>query len=395
VTAPLDGIRVVETATLFAGPLAAAFLADFGADVVKVEHPRRPDPARGHGPDKDGVGLWWKVLGRNKRTVTLDLSHADGAAILRRMLADADVLVENFRPGTLERWGLGPVDLHALNPRLVVARITGFGQVGPYARRPGFGTLAEAMSGFAAATGEPDGPPTLPPFGLADSVTALAAAYGVLLAIQARERTGAGQVVDLAIIEPIMAMLGPQITWYDQLGYVQPRLGNRSSNNAPRNTYRCADGRWVAVSTSAQSIAERVMRLVGRPELAAEPWFRSGSGRAAHADELDDAVGAWVSARTRDEVVAAFEEAQAAVAPVYDVRDVLADPQFAALNTAVRLPDEDLGELRMQNVPFRMSATPGRIRHAGRRHGQDTDEVLGALGLSVAEIAKLRADGVV
>ena len=392
---PLHGVRVVELATLFAGPLAAAFLGDFGADVVKVEHPAKPDPSRGHGPAKDGIGLWWKVLGRNKRTVTANLSDPAGAELLHRLIADADVLVENFRPGTLERWGIGPAELHAVNPRLVIARISGFGQVGPYARRPGFGTLAEAMSGFAAATGEPDGPPTLPPFGLADSVTALATAYAVMLALRGRDLTGVGQVVDLAIIEPIMAMLGPQITWYDQLGYVQPRLGNRSNNNAPRNAYRCADGRWVAVSTSAQSIAERVLRLVGRPELIDEPWFATGSGRAAHADVLDAAVGAWVAKRDRDEVVAAFEEAQAAVAPVYDVRDILADPQYAALGTAVTVPDEELGEVRMQNVPFRMSATPGRIRHAGRRHGQDTEAVLTELGLTADEITVLRDRGVI
>ncbi|MFC8851057.1 MULTISPECIES: CaiB/BaiF CoA transferase family protein [unclassified Micromonospora] len=388
-------MKVVELATLFAGPLATAFLGDFGADVVKVEHPSQPDPSRGHGPAKDGIGLWWKVLGRNKRTITLNLSDADGAALLLRLVADADVLVENFRPGTLERWGIGPAELHAVNPRLVIARISGFGQVGPYARRPGFGTLAEAMSGFAAATGEPDGPPTLPPFGLADSVTALTAAYAVMLALRSREATGVGQVVDLAIIEPIMAMLGPQITWYDQLGYVQPRLGNRSVNNAPRNTYRCADGHWAAVSTSAQSIAERVLRLVGRPELIDEPWFATGSGRAAHADELDAAVGAWVAQRDRAEVVAAFEAAQAAVAPVYDVADILADPQYAALGTAVTVPDEELGELRMQNVPFRLSATPGEIRHAGRGHGQDSDEVFDTLGLTAEELAALRERGVV
>ena len=394
-TAPLNGVRVIDLATLFAGPLAAAFLGDFGADVIKVEHPAKPDPARGHGPAKDGIGLWWKVLGRNKRTITLNLSDRDGAALLRRLLADADVLVENFRPGTLERWGLGPDELHAVNPRLVITRISGFGQVGPYAHRPGFGTLAEAMSGFAAATGEPDGPPTLPPFGLADSITALAAAYAVLLALRSRDATGTGQVIDLAILEPIMAMLGPQITWYDQLGYVQSRLGNRSGNNAPRNTYRCADGRWVAVSTSAQSIAERVLRLVGRPELIDEPWFATGSGRAAHADELDAAVGAWVAVRNRDEVLAAFEKAQAAVAPVYDVRDIVADPQFAALGTVLAVPDEELGEVRMQNVAFRLSKTPGLIRHAGLRHGRDTDAVLGALGLTAEELGALRERGVI
>jgi crotonobetainyl-CoA:carnitine CoA-transferase CaiB-like acyl-CoA transferase len=392
---PLDGVRVVELATLFAGPLAGAFLADFGADVVKVEHPTRPDPARGHGPAKDGVGLWWKVLGRNKRTATLDLSTPDGAALFRRMAEHADVVIENFRPGTLERWGIGPDVLLAANPGLVLARVSGFGQFGPYARRPGFGTIAEAMSGFAAATGEPDGPPTLPPFGLADSIAALATAYAVTLALTARGTTGRGQVVDVAIIEPIMAMLGPQITWYDQLRYQQPRLGNRSANNAPRNTYRCADGRWVAVSTSAQSIAERVLRLVGRPELVDEPWFATGSGRAAHADELDAAVASWVAARDRDEVLAAFEAAEAAVGPIYDVPDILADPQYAALATVATVDDPDLGPLRLQNVPFRLSETPGAIRHAGRAHGADTDAVLHDLGVPAEEIGRLRAARVI
>ena len=394
-TGPLDGVRVVETATLFAGPLAAAFLGDYGADVIKVEHPGRPDPSRGHGPSKDGIGLWWKVLGRNKRAMTLDLSVPAGADVLRRLLADADVLVENFRPGTLERWGLDPERLLEANPRLVVARVSGFGQTGPYARRPGFGTLAEAMSGFAAATGEPDGPPTLPPFGLADSIAALATAFAVSMALAARGPFGGGQVIDVAIIEPIMAMLGPQITWYDQLGYLQPRLGNRSSNNAPRNTYRCADGTWVAVSTSAQSIAERVVTLVGRSDLLTEPWFASGSSRAEHADELDAAVGAWIGARTRAEVVAVFEAAEAAVAPIYDVRDVLADPQYAALGTVATVADPELGPLRMQNVPFRMSRTPGAIEFAGRPHGADTESVLAAAGYTGEAIAELRRDRVI
>lgn len=272
-TAPLAGLRVLDLATLFAGPLAATMLGDFGAEVIKVEHPRKPDPSRGHGPSKDGIGLWWKLLGRNKRTLTLDLSAPGGRDVLLRLAAETDVVIENFRPGTLERWGLGWEELRAVNPRLVLARVTGFGQKGPYAHRPGFGTLAEAMSGFAAVTGEPDGPPTLPPFGLADSIAALATAYAVMTALAYRDRTGGGQVVDMAIIEPILTVLGPQPLWYDQLGYVQPRTGNRSRNNAPRNTYRTADGHWVAVSTSAQSVAERVMRLVGRPELTEEPWF--------------------------------------------------------------------------------------------------------------------------
>ncbi|PZH00628.1 acyl-CoA transferase [Streptomyces sp. NTH33] len=392
-TAPLAGLRVLDLATLFAGPIAATMLGDFGAEVIKVEHPVKPDPSRGHGPSKNGVGLWWKLLGRNKRTITLDLSRPGGRRTLLRLAAGADVIVENFRPGTLERWELGWPELSAVNPRLVLARVTGFGQFGPYAPRPGFGTLAEALSGFAAITGEPDGPPTLPPFGLADSIAGLATAYAVMTALAARERTGEGQIVDMAIIEPILTVLGPQPLWYDQLGYVQPRTGNRTRNNAPRNTYRTSDGTWVAVSTSAQSVAERVMRLVGRPELIEEPWFATGAERAAHSDVLDEAVGGWIARHTRTEVLAAFEKAQAAIAPIQDVRDVMADPQYQALGTFTTLYDPELGRLRMQNVLFRLSATPGAVRWAGRPHGADTDAVLTELGLTPEELAALRAEG--
>ncbi|KUM90080.1 MULTISPECIES: CaiB/BaiF CoA transferase family protein [Streptomyces] len=390
---PLHGLRVLDTATLFAGPLAATLLGDFGAEVVKIEHPTKPDPSRGHGPSKDGIGLWWKVLGRNKRTITLDLSKPGGRTTFLRLAASADVVVENFRPGTLEKWDLGWPELSAVNPRLVLTRVTGFGQFGPYAHRPGFGTLAEAMSGFAAITGEPDAPPVLPPFGLADSIAGLATAYAVMTALAARERTGEGQVVDMALIEPILTVLGPQPTWYDQLGHVQERTGNRSANNAPRNTYRTADGTWVAVSTSAQSIAERVMHLVGRPELIDEPWFATGAERAAHADVLDAAVGSWIARRSRADVLAAFEKAEAAIAPIQDVRDVLADPQYQALDTVTTVDDPDLGPLRMQNVLFRLSSTPGAIRWAGRPHGADTDEILRELGLTEAELTALRTEG--
>lgn len=390
---PLSHLRVLDLATLFAGPLAATMLGDFGAEVIKVEHPTKPDPSRGHGPSKDGVGLWWKLLGRNKRTLTLNLSTPGGRDTLLRLAATADVVIENFRPGTLEKWGLGWKELSAANPRLVLTRVTGFGQFGPYAHRPGFGTLAEAMSGFAAITGEPDAPPVLPPFGLADSIAGLATAYAVMTALAARDRTGQGQTVDMAIIEPILTVLGPQPLWYDQLGHVQPRTGNRSANNAPRNTYRTADGSWVAVSTSAQSVAERVMRLVGRPELIDEPWFGSGAERARHADVLDEAVGAWIARHTREEVIEMFEKAEAAVAPVQDITEVMTDPQYRALDTVTTVDDPDLGPLRMQNVLFRLSATPGAIRWAGRAHGADTDAVLTELGLSEPDIAALRRDG--
>ncbi|QLY28776.1 CoA transferase [Nocardia huaxiensis] len=391
---PLSGIRVLDVATLFAGPLAATLLADFGADVVKIEHPNG-DPVRSHGAQRDGVGLWWKMLGRGKKSVTLYLGAPQGQEIFRRLVTDADVVIENFRPGTLERWGLGYSELRALNPGLILARVTGFGQIGPYARRPGFGTLAEAMSGFAAITGEPGGPPTLPPFGLADGIAAQATAFAIMTALRARDADGRGQQIDLAIIEPILTLLGPQLIAYDQLGELQPRMGNRSSNNAPRNIYRTADDGWVAVSTSAQSVAERVLRLVGRPDLVEQSWFGSGAERAAHADELDAAVGAWIAERKTEDVVRAFEQAQAAIAPVYTAAEIMTDPQFQALGTIAELPDDELGRIKMQNVLFRLSETPGRIRWTGPPLGAHTAEVLGRYGVDADRLAELRAAGVV
>jgi crotonobetainyl-CoA:carnitine CoA-transferase CaiB-like acyl-CoA transferase len=392
---PLDGIRVLDAATLFAGPLVATFLGDFGADVIKLEHPRG-DPVRLHGHSKDGINLWWKMLGRNKRTATLNLSSEPGQALLLDLVRTADVLIENFRPGTLERWNIGPERLSEINPRLVLVRMTGFGQFGPYSRRPGFGTLAESMSGFAHVTGEPDGPPTLPPFGLADGIAGLAGTIATMFALYHRDaRGGQGQVIDVAIIEPILTILGAQPTVYDQLGIVQSRTGNRSVNNAPRNTYRTSDGKWVAISTSAQSIAERVMRLVGRPELIEQPWFASGAERAKHADELDAAVGGWIACNSFDEVVRAFDDAEAAVAPVYDVSDVLKDPQYQALQSIIDLPDEDLGHVKMQNVLFRMLGTPGAVRWPGRRVGQDNEGVYGEVGVSLERLADLRRKGAI
>jgi crotonobetainyl-CoA:carnitine CoA-transferase CaiB-like acyl-CoA transferase len=392
---PLEGIRVVEAATLFAAPIAGMLLGDYGADVIKIEHPRRPDPARGHGPSKDDVGLWFKTLGRNKRLVTLDLSQPDGREIFLRLAERSDVVLENFRPGTLERWGLGWDELSAVNPRLVLARVSGFGQTGPYAGRPGFGTLAEAMSGFAALNGEPDGPPLLPPLALADGVAALATAFAIMVALRAREETGRGQVVDTSLVEPLLTLLGPQVTAYDLLGHLQERTGNRSSHNAPRNVYRTADGAWVAVSASATSIAERVLRLVGRDDLVAQPWFATGAGRVAHIEEIDEAVAGWIAERSRDDVLAAFEAAEAAIAPIYDARDLLADPQLAAIDAIVSIEDDELGAIKMTNMISRLSDTPGGIERTGGAHGADTAEVLAEVGVDDAELERLRATGVV
>jgi crotonobetainyl-CoA:carnitine CoA-transferase CaiB-like acyl-CoA transferase len=394
-TQALQDIKVIDMATLFAGPMAATMLGDFGADVIKIEHPKNGDPVRTHGSSKNGVGLWWKMLARNKKSVTLYLGSPEGQEIFKKLVIDADVVIENFRPGTLEKWGLGYDELVKINPKLVLARVTGFGQIGPYATRPGFGTLAEAMSGFASITGTADGPPTLPPFGLADGISALTTAYAIMTALHARTITGKGQVIDLAIIEPILTVLGPQVIAYDQLGEIQERRGNRSSNNAPRNTYITADGKWVAISTSAQAIAERVMHLVGRPELIDEPWFASGAERAKHADELDEAVGGWIAQRNRDEVMAEFEAAQAAVAPIYDITDIFKDEQFAALGTIKTVQDEELGPIKFQNVLFRLSDTPGAINTAGPSLGKHTKEVLNKYGISDDQIAELKTKGVV
>ncbi|WP_329612272.1 CoA transferase [Streptomyces brevispora] len=390
---PLRGIRVIDASTILAGPLCAQLLGDFGADVIKIEHPVAGDGMRGHGESKNGIPLWWKEISRNKRTIGLSLSDPDGAALFRRLVEDADVVVENFRPGTLERWGLGPDVLHGINPGLVLVRITGFGQTGPYASRAGFGTLAEAMSGFAHLTGEPDGPPTLPAFGLADTICGIAASSATTMALYHRERDPEhrGQVIDMNLIEPIMAAVGPSPTVYDQLGVIGHRHGNRSTNNSPRNTYRTCDGHWVAVSTSAQRIAERVLELVGHPEVVEEDWFATGGGRAAHADLLDGLVGGWIGERTREKVIAEFTAAGAAVAPVYDARDLVEDPHIRETGMLTTVQDEDFGPLLMHNVMWRMSRTPGAIRFTGRARGADTEHVLTEeLGVSPGELAALR-----
>jgi crotonobetainyl-CoA:carnitine CoA-transferase CaiB-like acyl-CoA transferase len=393
---PLNGIRVLDISTVYAAPITAMLLGDYGADVLKIEHPRG-DPARTHGHSKDGHGLWWKVIARNKRAVTLNLSHPAGRDILEQLAADADVLIENFRPGVMEKWGLGPRRLHQVNPALVIQRVTGFGQYGPYATRRAFGTLAEAMTGFAHQTGQPDGPPTLPPFGLADGVAGLAGAIAVLLALHHRERDGGqGQVIDVSLIEPLLTILGPGPSAFDQPGIVPGRHGNRSTNNAPRNTYLTRDGRWVAISTSATPVAERVMRLVGRPDIAGQPWFGSAGERVRHGDQLDGIVAAWIRARDFDDVMASFELAGAAIAPIYDVEQLMGDPQVKALDAITTIQDEDLGPLKMQNVMFRLSESPGSIRFTGRRLGQDNEQVYRErLGLDPARIAGLRADGAI
>lgn len=395
---PLSGFKVIDAATLFAGPLIATMMGDFGADVIKVEHPDRGDSLRGVGWKKDGVPLWWKVVGRNKRSVTLDLHHARGQEIFRELTSDADVLIENFRPGRLEAWGIGPEVLHQANPGLVVVRTTGFGQWGPYSQRPGFGTLAEAMSGFAHITGESEGPPTLPPFGLADGIAALTGAFGTMMSLLTRERGEGrvGNVIDLAILEPIFSILGPQATEFDQLGIVQGRTGNRIPFVSPRNSYQTKDDRWVALSASAESIAHRVFRIIGRDDMVTDSRYATNAARLEHTDEVDEAVAAWMRRHTLREVMAAFEAGQGALAPIMSIEDLSADPHMLAREAIIEVKDPELGDLKMQGIIPRLERGHGRVRWAGPPLGAHTDEVLSQqLGLDAAKLAELRDEGVI
>jgi crotonobetainyl-CoA:carnitine CoA-transferase CaiB-like acyl-CoA transferase len=368
----LDGVRVVDMATVVAGPGTAKYFADFGADVIKVEAPSG-DPARRMGwtASGDADSLFWKILARGKRCVTLDLKDPAGHARMRHLLDSADVLVENMRPGKLEALGLAPNALLATNPRLVILRVTGFGQDGPYAQRPGFATLAEAMSGFAALSGEPDGGPLLPPIALTDEVTALAGAFATMVALRHAERTGEGQVVDVNLLESMFQLMGPLPAAYADSGYVQPRLGSGIPYTVPRGTYRCADGVWVAISSSAETVAQRLLELLG---IETDERFATFQARSLHRAELEAKMAAYVAAHTSEEVLAEFERVDAAIAPVMDIKDIVEDPHYRERHALV-----EVDGVMMQNVVARLSRTPGRIRHAGRPLGADNDEVLGQL----------------
>ena len=376
--------------------MAARNLGDLGAEVVKVEHPVHGDPARRMGWHVDGQSLWWKTLSRNKVPVTLDLSRPEGAAVCLRLAAVSDVVVESFRPGTLERWGLGPEQLLGARGDLVVVRISGFGQTGPYAGRPGFGTLAEAMSGYAGVQGEGDGPPLLPSVPLADCTAATHATAAALAALLHRERTGEGQVVEVSLYEPLLAMLDPLPALADLIGQEPPRLGNRLPFSAPRGAYRTADDRWLALSGSSPAVARRILLAVGGETLAADPRFADNAARLEHAEALDEIIASWVAGRTLDEALAAFDDADAAAAPVYGMADTLTDPHFVARQSVVRVPDDDLGSVAMTGVVPRFSATPGAIRWTGPPAGAGNDRVYGdLLGMSADERRALAGAGII
>jgi crotonobetainyl-CoA:carnitine CoA-transferase CaiB-like acyl-CoA transferase len=365
---PLTGLRVIDVSTVVAGPGCSRYLADFGADVIKVERPDGDGVRRMGFLHPDGESLYSKILSRGKRTIALDLKDPEDLIVMLRLCASADVLIENFRPGTLERLGLGPDVLLRDNPRLVITRVTGFGQDGPYSARPGFATIAEAMSGFAGLNGEPDGAPLLPPIALTDEVTALAAAFATMVAL----RSEVGQVVDVNLLESLFQVMGPLISAYEVLGYLQPRLGSGIPYSVPRGTYRTRDGKWVAISTSAESVAQRVMALLG---VGADPRFVAFEGRIAHRDELDGLVADWIGARDEADVIAAFTAAEAAIAPVLDMAEIAADPHYAARGAIV-----EVDGVPMQGLIARLSETPGRIRWAGRPVDADGDDIRRELG---------------
>lgn len=380
----LDGIKVLDLASLYAGPLIATNLGDYGADVIKVEHPRGDD-ARRWGLTKDGVPLWWKSIARNKRLITLDLHDEEARQTVRELIEWADVVIENFRPGRLESWGLGWDDVHALNPRVVMVRVTGFGQTGPLSQEPGFGTLAEAFSGFAAITGQPGGPPTLPPFGLADGVAALAGTYATMMALYWRDAQGGGQgqMIDLSLYEPLFGILGPQAIEYVETGTVQGRQGNRSKRTAPRNAYLTLDGHWVALSGGTQQIVNRMLTVIGRPELTEDERFKTAAARLRHSDEIDALIGDWIVSRPLEDVLIQFRAVQAPIAPIYDVAQIVNDPHYLARGTVIQVPDDDLGEATMAGVFPKLSLTPGAVRFAGRVNvGADQEEVMRELKLN-------------
>ena len=370
---PLAGIRVLDLSRLMAGNMLTLQLADFGAEVIKVES-GQGDTLRDW--KNDGKALWWKVYARNKKSICLDLKSQEDRAKLMALVPQAQVLVESFRHGGMEAFGLAPAALHAANPALVIVRISGWGQTGPYAERPGFGTLLEAFSGFAERNGFPDKPPALPNLGLADMIAGLSGAFATLAAVREVEVNGGqGQVVDLSLLEPMIAVLGPDAAIYQHTGRLPRRLGNRAENAAPRNAYLCSDGQWMVMSGSTQRMAERVLAAIGRPELARDPRYIDNSARIANIESLDQLIGDFVKQRTLEQNLAHFGAHEVTVGPVLNVDQLMKDPHVRERQVLVDVPDPELGSIPMHNVAPRLSRTPGRIRSLGPKLGQDQDLV--------------------
>lgn len=382
---PLNGVRVLDLTRLIAGNMLTLQLADFGADVIKIEPVGKGDPLRAW--TEDGIAAFWKVYCRNKKSIALDFRGDKASELILALAKKASVLVENFRPGRLEKMGIGPDKLHAINPKLVIVRVSGFGQTGPYAERPGFGTLVEAMSGFAMRNGFPDRPPLVPPLALADMIAGLQGAYATMVALREVElKEGKGQVIDLSLLEPILSTLGPEALSYKITGQIKERVGNRSNTSAPRDVYLAKDGKYVALSASIQAMAERVFRTIDREDMIDDPRYRTNADRVARRDEVNDIVADWIAVRDRDEVLTIFEAAGITASAVYDVSDIIEDPHINDRGVIVNLPDAEVGEAPHHNVTPRLSETPGGFQSAAPALGQHTRHYLLEAGFSDTQI---------
>jgi crotonobetainyl-CoA:carnitine CoA-transferase CaiB-like acyl-CoA transferase len=392
-TPPLAGIRVLDLSRLVAGNMVSLQLADHGAEVIKIEDPKTGDPLRAW--RVKGLSLHWKVYARNKKSLALSLRPAEGRALLLDLAATAQVLIENFRPGTLEEMGLGPAELHARNPNMIIVRVTGFGQDGPYRDRPGFGTLVEAMSGFAAKNGFADRPPVLPPLALADMVAGLYGAYAVMIALRVVEQGGKGQVIDLPLLDPVISILGPEAATYRVSGALPQRTGSRSLTTSPRNVYATADGRFIAISASIQAMAERLFRAIGRADMIDDPRFRTNTDRVRNIDACDGAVAEFIAARPLAENMQIFQQAEVTATPVYEIDQLLDDPHVQARGVLVEAPDTEAGSVVMHNVVPRLSDTPGALRLPAPALGEHTREILHALGYDEPRRAALIQAGTI
>jgi formyl-CoA transferase len=394
---PLSDLVVIELGTLIAGPFCGQVLGDFGAEVIKIEPPTGGDPMRGWGQTlPSGLATWWPVIGRNKKSVTLDLRKPEGQALARKLIAGADVVIENFRPGTMEKWGLSYEALAAENPGLVMARVSGFGQTGPYSGRAGFGLIGEAMGGMRALTGEPDRPPSRAGISIGDSLTGLHAAMGVMMALHARRRTGKGQVVDAALYESVLAVMESLITDYDLAGYMRQRSGSILPGIAPSNVYPAAGGEMILIGANGDNVYARLTEAMGRPDLATDPRFADHASRGVNQTELDRIIGEWTGQHTLDELLPRLETHGVPASRLYRAPDMIADPQFVARSSIVEAQHPELGEVRMQNTFPRMTATPGQVRWPGPALGEHTEAVLSArVGCSADELRTLKERGVV
>ena len=394
-TAPLTGLKVLELGQLIAGPFAAKTLADFGADVVKIETPGSGDPLRKWRLLKDGTSVWWQVQSRNKRSVALDLKQPEAQDIVRKLALDADVLIENFRPGAMEGWGLGPDDLLKLNPRLIMLRISGYGQTGPYRDRPGFGVVAEAMSGLRHLTAEPGRVPVRVGVSIGDTLAALHGVIGILLALQHRHTSGQGQVIDVALYEAVFNCMESLLPEYSAFGAVRGPAGSALPGIAPSNAYLCSDGGYALIAGNGDSIFKRLMKVIGCDALAADPALSDNAGRVARVAEIDAAIGLWASTRSVDEVMTALDKAAVPAGRIYTVADIAADPHYQARGMLASVQMDDGSTLAVPGIVPKLSATPGQHRRNAPTLGQDTDAVLQELGLSPEQIQGLKSRGII